>query len=178
MPTIHHATRAKATKLGCEFVNAPDGGFMLKNAAGQLSTDSWDDAKEAVTALAAGQVEFAKLSALHCGVMAASYHRRYESNPHGPGCNDGLDCAMRDELTNDDGQLDLQLLRQCGEAAGIWTSDWSKLNPGMQRMNCANRLRALLRNNAEVQVTIGQVTGRFDVAYNPAGRKAKARKAA
>lgn len=174
MATIHHATRARAERLGVGFIDAADGGFhLIRLDNSQLSVDTFDSAKEALDSFEAGTVEFAKRSHNHCGVMVASYHARYESNPHGPGCGDDLDIALRNACTVQGEDLDLKKLKQIGLDAGVWGEHWEVRNPGMQRMNLANRLRALLRNDANATIQIGGERGRFGVAYKPAGRKAK-----
>lgn len=171
--TVHHSITKKATKLGVTLVEDAEGGFRLAhNETKALSVESWDSASEAVKDMASGNVTWEKFRPLASGVMAMSYHDRYESNSHGPGCNDTLDCELRDFLVTDSG-LDVEELRTIGENAGVWKSDWERLNPGMQRMNCANRLRALLRNDANAEITIGTKTGRFGVAFRPARRGAK-----
>ena len=171
--TIHHTIVKKAAKLGATLVERPEGDFALLNVeSGQQSVEAWDSASEAVEELAKGHVEWAKLRRLASGVMAMGYHDRYESNPHGPGCNDDLDCALRDALVSNEG-IDLVQLEAICTDAGVWNPDWKRLNPGMQRMNGANRLRGLLRNSQEARIVIGGKEGRFGVAFQPAARRAK-----
>lgn len=173
---IHHAILKRATKLGCALVEVPEGGFRIE-AKGRLSQDTFDDAKEALNTFALGGMEFEARKGNFCGVMVASYHAVYECNPHGPGCGDGLDIAMRDAFTHDSG-VDVEALQKLGESLGLWNPSWFSLNPGMKRMNLTNRIRAYLRNRADAKVQIGDKTGRHGVAYKPAGKTRPQAKAA
>jgi hypothetical protein len=106
-----------------------------------------------------------------CGVMAKSKHDEYENNPHGPGCGDNVDIAMRDAYTSPANGLDRDAIKAC--AGQLWNPRYEMLNNGMTRMNVANKIRGFLRNNQDAVWTIGEHTGRFAVAYDPAKRRAK-----
>ena len=176
MAKVHHATLKRIKDAGFQLIETQDGGFRLLNpTTQQLSLDSWDSAKEAADAACDTEnpPEWQTKRSNHCGVMPRAYHDRYEGNPHGPGCGDGLDIALRDACTEDGEDLNLAMLKQIGEQAGLWRTEWEQRNPGMQRMNLANRLRGMLRNDAEATVQIGDHRGRFGVPYRPAARKAK-----
>lgn len=170
MTTIHHATVKRAAKMGVEFVEMPDGGFSLKNIETQrLSVESWDSVSEALEELKADHVTWeAPHKGNLCGVMARTYHERYESNAHGPGSCDGLDMALRDQFTDPEKGVKLDELRALGMELGLWNDRWDTLNPGMQRMNLSNRIRCWLRNNADAKLKIGKTTGRFGVVFRPA----------
>lgn len=104
-----------------------------------------------------------------CGVMDAGKHDQYEHNPHGPGCNDTIDMALRDAYTSEAKGLDIEGLREC--AGSLWNPAYEALNNGMKRMNVANKLRGYLRNHELAEITIGGTTGRFGVAFQPPKRK-------
>ncbi|MES2542135.1 MAG: hypothetical protein V4583_16370 [Pseudomonadota bacterium] len=177
--SIHHATTARATKLGATIQANADGTFMLlRNEDSWVSSD-YPSARIAVQALADGQVEFTDPSAsnfrMTSGVMVISYHQLYTAN--GGGCGDNLDITLRALLMPDGEAVDLELLRKVADTNGVWAPRWASLNPGMQRMNMANRLRGILRNDADAKVDLLGEVGRFGVPYRPSAKaiKAKAR---
>lgn len=169
---IHHAILKRAKKLEVELVDTGTG-FQLVNKQGRLSVETWDGAREALDELVAGHVTWEARKGNFCGVMVAAYHDRYEHNTHGPGSCDGLDCALRDEYTDPDGGVKRAELQTLGTKLDLWNANWESLNNGMVRMNLSNRIRAWLRNNADARLTIGKVTGRFGVAFKPAGKAAR-----
>lgn len=171
MATFHHAVVKRATKLGVNLIDA-EGGVRLEKT-GRLSIESFDTAKEALDRFAKGGLDFEARKSNFCGVMVASYHASYESNPHGPGCGDGLDIAMRDAFTGPGG-VNEDELRAFGEQIGLWNPNWDLLNRGMRRMNLTNRVRAALRNDAKLTFDIGGKNGRHGVAYNPAKKSRRA----
>ena len=187
MARIHHATIKRATRLGVELIEA-DGAFRLVRIEdGALSVDTFDSTAEALESMEQETVEFETEEETHaggkCGVMAKSYHDVYSANPHGPGCGDTIDIEMRNAIMVPDisgkGQhADPYALRAIGENAGLWLPRWDALNIGMRRMNLANRIRGLLRNDSDAQVTIGDTTGRFGVSFQPSKRKARKAKVA
>ena len=168
---IHPATVKRATRLGVQLVGTPDSEFRLAHGT-KLSVLTWAVAREALDAFEAGGLEWERTNTGKCGVMVAAYHDRYEHNPHGPGCGDGLDVAMRDAFTDPENGVNVEALRAFGEGVGLWNPDWKRLNRGMQRMNLTNRVRAWLRNHDE-PIKLNGTTSRFGVAYSPAGRKLK-----
>ena len=186
---IHHATVKRAAKHGLTIIEA-DGQFRLCQIAdGLLSVETYDNTAEALEEFERGECEFeteeeAEESFGACGVMAKNYHDIYSSNPHGPGCGDSVDTNLRDACVflhdgEKEPRLDLPTLKAIGTDAGLWKAVWEGLNPGMQRMNLANRIRGLLRNNDKAKVRIGKTTGRFGVAARtPKAKPAKVAKAA
>ena len=186
MIAIHHATVKRAARMGVRFEEAPNGKLRLVRIADDAFSDEFDSAGEAMEAMDRKEVEFEALKPNRnvCGVMAKTYHDRYSANPHGPGCGDGLDIAIRTAIMVPvaDGKTlvaDPERLKLIGVACDLWRYEWESLNIGMRRMNLANRIRAYLRNNAEGVVEIGGVVGRFGVGANPPkAKKAKAAKAA
>lgn len=184
---IHHAITKKADKLGFTIEERADL-FVLVDEEG-ATTNPPVDSKGISAMLAAIDknpddhgIEFEHdlgdptdedddNSIAKCGVMDASAHARYESNPHGPGCNDSVDCALRDAYTSESNGLDREGIKAC--AGQLWDVKYETLNNGMVRMNVANKIRGFLRNHDDAVVTIGAETGRFGVSYNPAKRKAR-----
>jgi hypothetical protein len=77
-------------------------------------------------------------------------------------------------------KVDTDALRATGIANGVWRESWNSLNPGMRRMNLANRLRALLRNSSETADVVltdkdGVIlaSGRYGIARVIKEKKAK-----
>lgn len=154
---LHHTALKAATKRGFAFIGTDNGEFRLSKIDDptMLSSETFGSTAEAFESFDKGEVTFVTPKqetgndSGKCGVMSTSYHARYSHNPHGPGCGDDLDIAMRDAFTTKiDGkiQIDVEALKATGEANGVWNPSWGSLNPGFRRMNLANRLRALLRN--------------------------------
>jgi hypothetical protein len=177
---LHHETIKRALRLGVEIIAIPnlDGlsTFRAVRIADKAETvEIFDDAKSMLNAISEGAAEFAvptSFRGLRSGVMVMTYHVRYTAN--GGGCGDTLDLALRDLLLSNDG-TNLDLLQQIAEKNGVWVQKWASLNAGMQRMNLANRLRSILRNNAEATIDLGdEGTGRFDVEFEPNSRTRKA----
>lgn len=175
-PVVHHSIAkalAALTPALTALEDGPGGHFALTDGS-RISVERWDDAKLMLADAKAGEITWEKVKKAFCGVMRFAYHDRYEHNPHGPGCGDDLDRHMRDVFTDPDTEkLDADALRAFGEALDLWNSAWDSLNVGMQRMNLANRIRAYLRNNADATITLGKVTGRFGISYQPSKRRAK-----
>ncbi len=181
---IHPAAKATAAKFGCEIVESTGGFRLLQTESGILSVDEFDRVAEATEELRRSGIEGiewekprASNSHARSGVMVIGYHRVYSSNPHGPGNGDTLDVSLRDatQALGADGKptgaMDSAMLRQIGVDAGLWRDTWEGLNPGMRRMNLANRMRGWLRNNAGV-LRIGDQEGRFGVELRTKEAKA------
>jgi hypothetical protein len=85
-------------------------------------------------------------------VVRNSYKLKYQ--PHGATCGDDLAYRLREDLKTigDDGEerIDLERLLAFAIANDCWVSTYARLNPGMQRMNVVNRLRAKVRKGHEV----------------------------
>jgi len=178
---IHHATIKRATRLGVELIDN-GGSFQMRNIETGLFSDDYDSTAEALEELERGEVEWIEPeeeeeAGASGSVVKEAYHDRYSKNPHGPGCGDGLDIALRDAVMRvfvgeKQARVDLVELRKIGEANNRWSRDWESLNPGMQRMNLANRLRAFLRNHEDAVIELGSSgEGRFGVEYRPAKSK-------
>lgn len=165
---IHHATQARAAKYSVT-IEAHEGEFRLVHMSSKgTSEHGYESPKAAMAALEAGEVKFLARR-LKSGVMVKGYHDAYTAN--GGGCGDGLDRALRDALGSLAGDIDVTRLREIGEAHDVWNEAWENLNPGMQRMNLTNRLRARLRNEVEFQVDLDGKPSRYGVEYRPAQRK-------
>lgn len=169
---IHHAIVAKARNAGLEIKEIGEK-FVLQNEAGQTSQE-FDSAKDASDAIGTDALKFGrapKANPNKNGVMGADYHKRYMEQ--GGGSGDLLDVALRSAVKGEKG-VDPAKVRAIAEQNGVWSERWADLNPGMQRMNLANRLRGLLRNNAEAAVTLGDSEpSRFDIEFNPPARLVK-----
>lgn len=109
--------------------------------------------------------------AMMAGVMAKSYHDIYMAQ--GGGCADTIDKAMKDAFltgsrtvttkgkdgkdhTRSEAALDLDAMRKWGKEIGLWNDNWDRLNPGMQRMNLTNRVRAAVRKGAAIKLKLRQ----------------------
>lgn len=111
------------------------------------------------------ETQDAPLPRTKCGVMPARFHAKYTSQ--GGGCADVLDQTMRELFTDPKAGTDVAGLKATAEHNGVWNPTWEGLNPGMIRMNTANRLRGLLRRGKQITLvpTGGEaVTGTFGVA--------------
>lgn len=172
MAKLHHATVKRATKLGVEIVEGANGEFYAARG-NQLSIESYPAATNLLNAVEDDSITWEKRVSGYCGVMVASYHDRYEHNVHGPGSCDGLDCALRDAYTDPKTGIDRDGIIALAMELELYNPTWEALNNGMVRMNASNRIRAWLRNNADAALTIDGVTGRFGVAYRPAGKTAR-----
>lgn len=155
---LHHSILKAASRRGFYFVGTSDSQFRLAKLDDPtlLSGETFGSTSEALEAFDAKEVTFVTPKeekgpeSGKCGVMNSSYHKRYSSNPHGPGNGDGLDIALRDAFVRKiDGKVkvDVLALKATGEACRLWNPSWEALNPGLQRMNLANRIRARLRNS-------------------------------
>ena len=165
---LHHAITKKATRLGVEIIEIPGElpTFRAIRADGAESAIV-ENASELLNQIEAGTIEWATPKSgrgLKSGVMVMSYHLRYTLN--GGGCGDTLDETLRDMLLSEEG-TDLDLLRKIADTNEVWMAKWAGLNPGMQRMNLANRLRARLRNDADFQADLDGEVGRFGIRYQP-----------
>jgi hypothetical protein len=168
---IHPAAIARANKLGCNIVPANEGYKLLNLSTLALSVETFDmvaEATEELSRVKKDGVEWEELKVVKklnntCGVMNKNYHDKYSKNPHGPGSGDEVDIALRN-ATNNPGtkQMNLEKLKEIMNQNEMWNCNWETLNPGMQRMISANRIRGFLRNNAGT-VVIGEETSRFGV---------------
>jgi hypothetical protein len=181
--TIHHTQIKRAAKLDVT-IEEIDGQFRATNKDGQVS-DLYDDVRELLNAVAEDDVEWEDLETEETdaegdeteegdeddvrgnksGVMVKHYHDLYVSN--GGGCGDTLDETLRTILVDEVEGLNVALLRAIAETNGLWTSKWIGLNPGMQRMNLANRMRSVMRNDAEKTMDLNGTVGRFGVTFRP-----------
>ena len=189
MAAIHHATIKRAARQGLT-IDDTDGTFVLIRMADGFRSDEYESTAEALEEFERGETEFHDPSEdddedkISGSVVKESYHREYSKNPHGPGCGDDLDISLRNAVMvlwdgNKEPHVDLVRLKLVGETNGLWRSEWERLNPGMQRMNLSNRLRAYLRNHEDATIDLMGAVGRYGVGYTPAkGRKRKAAKAA
>jgi hypothetical protein len=82
-------------------------------------------------------------------VVPADFRASYAE--HGGSCGDDLAQRLKKHLTATDGTTDLDKLRALAELNGLWRSDYGRLNPGLQRLNVGNRLRALVRQGTKVK---------------------------
>lgn len=89
------------------------------------------------------------------GVMKLPYHTRYMNN--GGGTGDDLDISLREAVLKvakgeKKPTLDVDELRKIAQTHDVWKPEYEDLNPGMQRMNVSNRLRAIGRNGGVVRI--------------------------
>jgi hypothetical protein len=79
--------------------------------------------------------------------VPAKYRKQYDDGS----CGDDLAVRLKRHVTTADGTIDVAKLRTLAELNGVWRSEYAKLNPGLARMTCGNRLRALARNGGAVK---------------------------
>ena len=91
-------------------------------------------------------------------VVKPKYRKLYKQKPIKNTCSDDLVVQLREyletEILDDQGEfvrygIDTEKLRRFAIYNGLWDEKYSRLNPGMQRMNVGNRLRAKLRKNPD-----------------------------
>jgi hypothetical protein len=86
-------------------------------------------------------------------VVKPKYRKRYL--PHQDTNGDDLARELKEFLfvEGDDGELHLDVahLQRFAKANDVWKDEYRHLNPGMQRMNCVNRLRAKVRKGHEIR---------------------------
>lgn len=88
-------------------------------------------------------------------VVKAKYKKAYQ--PHHAKCGDDLSEQITAHVSRSvkvDGKsvtrVDAAALKRLAKANGVWVEGYASLNPGMQRMNVANRLRKLVKDGHEV----------------------------
>ena len=179
MATIHHATKARAERMGFQIVERGEK-FALTQDNGQTTMQSWGSAKEALDAVDAGDATWTEVVSpdsvkTTSGVMALTFHKRYTEN--GGGNGDALDSELREAFCMEDGKVDTNRLREYGEQLGLWNPRWEGLNPGMLRMNLANRIRGVLRNSTGEIAGPGGLLSRFGIEFRPSKKAKKVKKA-
>ena len=95
------------------------------------------------------------------GVMFLKYHTSYMNK--GGGNGDALDVALRDAVMKpgkkgEKSALDWNALEDIADRHDVWNPKYRDLNAGMARMNVANRLRALIRNDKPVTIKGAKIT--------------------
>lgn len=76
-------------------------------------------------------------------VVPADFRVRYKE--HSGSCGDELSVRLRKATAAADGSIDIEKLKRLAKANGCWDERYENLNAGLARMNCGNRLRALVR---------------------------------
>lgn len=129
---------------------AVGGGFRL------APTDDEQTTVASIVAFCRWLVELPKIVRARCGVVPARWHAMATAN--GGGCADNIDLAFREAFLtlvtdkSDKPQCDVAALRNWGGEIGLWNTKWEIRNPGMQRMNLVNRVRAAIRKGAEISL--------------------------
>jgi hypothetical protein len=82
-------------------------------------------------------------------VVPSKYREQYKE--HGGSSGDDLAVRLKKHVAADDGSIDLAKLRKLAEANGVWDERYNKLNAGLARMTCGNKLRALVRHGAKIK---------------------------
>ena len=76
-------------------------------------------------------------------IVPKKYKARYR--PFHQTCGDDISTRLAEHVkvrTEDGIRVDLEKLRRFADANGCWQDKYERLNPGQQRMNVGNRLRA------------------------------------
>lgn len=153
MPAIHHATAKRAAALGLslivvdDFIAARSGEHVV--CTGLVAKDVLVDAEKAIANGWTPPVEPAQDDPRwRTSIVKPKYRRVYA--PKGECCGDTIAAELKAYLTYVDEEtgeesLDLRLLRRFADANDCWVDTYAKLNPGQQRMNIGNRLRAKVR---------------------------------
>lgn len=82
-------------------------------------------------------------------LVPADWRAKYAE--HGGSCGDDLAEQLRKHTAKPDGTIDIGKLKRLGEANGVWRPEYEKLNAGLARMTCGNRLRALERGGIAIK---------------------------
>lgn len=156
-PTIHHAVQKKAKANGIN-ITAIDGGFRAEVVAKPEDFVSGPVPKDLVDQLIAkmppkpkkarkAKKDKAAKAAVPANksVVKKSYKDVYKAKGSGQGCGDALDRALKDAL---DGDCSLPKIAKENAVPFLW----QVLNPGLQRMNLSNVLRAKLKRGEKVSV--------------------------
>jgi hypothetical protein len=96
--------------------------------------------------------------------VPVSYKQKYAAlkaeGGDGKSNNDGFAQAFADLLTirgvNGKATCDVGMLREVADANDAWDAKYEKLNPGMQRMNVGNKLRARVKRGELIQWPNGE----------------------
>lgn len=165
--TIHHAVAKKAAKLNIELLPQEDGTVRATHkdlASPVAGADAKAALAEAVKALGyktprpkkasntnkkpRSKKDKAAKSALpsNKSVVKKVYKDIYRTKGSGQGNGDALDIALRDALEGDSG-----CLSKLSKENGV-PFVWQVLNPGLQRMNVSNVLRAKINRGEKVTV--------------------------
>lgn len=158
MTKIHHATAARATRLG--FTLAIVKGTTLVGAyLGAELMAKADDAKAALEAA----IEAAKQPRRQASIVRHAYKAAYGAEAH---CGDPMAVALKaaTEVVVD-GRIVLNIpeLRAIAENHGIDFQRYANHNPGQMRMNVGNRLRGMLRRGERDVTIAGVVFPKADV---------------
>jgi len=176
---IHHATAAKANKLGITLqieeneivaskgdkvlASGMSGNVVLEQAIAALGGEA--PAPKAKKAKAPAKKKAAKRRAADAdedgdedgedeeeggkSVIKRKYKQRYK--PFKMTCGDDLAGKLRKHVEDEDGAVDVAALKRFAKANSIWDDRYNHLNVGMQRMNVGNRLRGLVKKKMPVQ---------------------------
>ena len=78
-------------------------------------------------------------------VVPAKYRERYQDGS----CGDEIALQLKKRCTAADGTFDLAKLKAIAVANDVvWNERWDQINPGLARLSCGNRLRALARRQS------------------------------
>lgn len=174
---MHHSQATFLRLRRIEFVIA-EGSISTTNTTPAFSADSAKALIEQIKAheKEAGKELRGKGLGDRSGVMVKHYHDEYTAN--GGGNGDLLDETLRSELVTDDG-IDVIRLKNMAKAHDVWDAKYEALNPGMARMNVANRLRAKIRKEGALDI-FGVEIGEGDLkarVVKPKAEKKTKRKA-
>ena len=99
------------------------------------------------------QPETAPTKVIKGSIISKKYVDRYKKT--GYSCGDILSEEIREYImVIDQGRahIDLKKLRQIADDNGVWRDSYVKLNPGQQRMNIGNRIRAKYKNGERIMI--------------------------
>lgn len=154
---IHHGVAKKAAKHNIELHEQPDGTWTWTHA--DLGTAISEANPKAALAAAmralgykkpksSGKRVRAKKAAViqNKSVVRKEYKAQYAKSTTGQGNGDRLDVAMKDGLEGDP-----DALRKIAKSNNV-PFVWQALNPGLQRMNLTNVLRARVKRGEKVDI--------------------------
>ena|SRR5262245_65244078 len=169
MPAIHHATAKRAAKVGIELTDegnrivaretedglllavGEDAKLVLEAAERQRLSDNEPDQDEPEDDNE--EVESDDNEEDEPKVERSIVKRKYRQlyAPKNRSCGDELAQLVTAHVKDEENEIvDLDKLRRFAQLNGCWVDDYKNLNPGQQRMNVGNRLRAKVRKGHEV----------------------------
>lgn len=189
MRPLHHATIAKAKKMGVALIDAGHGVYIATDTKNGDAKSEGTDGKLLLEQVLAARPDAPKPKAkkvaapkkakarkpaksededgegdeeegeISGSIVRERYRAIYKESAVPNSNDDDLAGACYKYLTNDDGDLDLVALASLARDNGLTLDKWSHLNNGQKRMCLGNALRGLLRKGTDVVIGTTKIRG-------------------